>query len=325
MNIRRLDLNLLIVLEALWSEGSVTRAAERLHVAQPTVSNALKRLRVYFGDPLLVRSGGGMRPTPRAKELIGPFRTALSHIERTVEGESAFVPTSSERVFRLATTDYVSLVLLPQLLDLLRQSAPSIRIAVTELNVAAPLEDLKSGDIDLVLGSLEPGRQDIHHSELFTDEYICLVRQSHPVIKRRVSLQQFANASHIAIRRQHGGTGGLLDDILGQQGLQRRIAIYLPHFASAPFVLLSSDLVLTTGARIGKLLQQNFPLQLLRHPVRLRPFVVYQMWHQRSDKEPGHQWLRQTVSAIAANPRAQRQHMSAPAGRTKRSLIRSHR
>lgn len=301
MDINRVDLNLLIVLDALLSEESVTRAAERLHLAQPTVSNALSRLRALFEDPLLVRSGRAMHPTYKGRRLKTPLRDALATLTRVLAEDVEFDPLNSSRAFRIAATDYVTVVLLPRLLGHLKVHSPNIRIVVTEFDPMDPVQGLHAGDVDLVLGSINTSSPRIHRADLFRDQYVCIARRNHPVVRGRLSLRQFVSSSHLAVRQQHGGAGGAIDDVLDQMELRRNVVISLPHFVSAPYALMGSDMIMTVGSRIARQLSHVFPLQMLKHPLPLKPFVVSQVWHERAQADPAHSWLRKVLAHLIAD------------------------
>ena len=295
----RLDLNLLVVLDALLSEGSVTRAAQRLNLAQPTVSNALSRLREFFQDPLLERSGREMRPTNRGKQLMAPVREALTIIDRAVVKDEAFSPTTAVRTIRVAATDYVSAVILPPLLVYLRRVAPAIRVVISDVEAGNPLKPLEAAEIDLLIGAVGKTSPYIHRQDLFTDSWECVTRKGHPVLRGRITARQFREATHVEVRPQHGGTGGTIDELLAQSGAQRDVALSLPHLFAAPYVLLRSDLVLTVASRIAARLCKEFQLQALTHPLALKPFVVSQLWHQRTHSESCFSWFRKALAHVA--------------------------
>ena len=300
VNIRRLDLNLLVVLDALLSEGSVTRAAGRVHLSQPAVSNALARLRIYFQDELFVRRGAKLEPTRKARALMQPIRDLLHQVDHVVLAHPVkFDPKRSVKTFRVAATDYVNFVLLPALLARLEIDAPSISIDVCELDRARPMDALLRDEIDLVLGSVSATNTYIHRADLFSDDYVCIARKGHPTIKKRLTLGQFVACSHVVIRQQNGGTGGILDEVLQQQGQHRLISISLPQFFAAPYIVMKTDALMTVTARIGLELEKAYPLRVLKHPVGLRPFTIAQLWHQRTHTDPTYQWFRKTIFDVA--------------------------
>lgn len=296
----RLDLNLLVVLDALLSEGSVTGASRRLNLAQPTVSNALARLREQLQDPLLERAGKRMVPTQRARQLMVPLKDALAKIDLAVKGESEFDPRTAVRIIRMAATDYVSAVLLPALMLHLAKHAPTLRLVVTDFNPSDPLDDLESGQVDVLLGAFSQTSPSIHRVDLFTDDWVCVTRKGHPTIRKRVSLKQFRECVQVSVRPQHGSAGYTIDEMLGQMAAQRNVTLSLPHLFSGIRVLLASDFVLTLAARVAAMVRSGLPLQVLEHPLRLKPFVVSLLWHDRTHLDPAHAWLRKTMAELAA-------------------------
>jgi DNA-binding transcriptional LysR family regulator len=299
----RPDLNLLLVLDALLSEGSVTGAARRLNLAQPTVSNALARLREQLKDPLLRRAGKRMVPTQRALQLMVPLKDALSKIDLAVKGESAFDPRTVVRIIRIAATDYVSAVLLPVLMAHLAKHAPTLRLVVMDFNPSDPFDDLESGQVDMLLGAFSKASSSIHRLDLFTDDWVCATRKGHPTIHKRMSLKQFRDCVQVSVRPQHGSTGHTIDELLEQTGSQRNVTLSLPHLFSGIRVLLASDFVLTLAARVGAMVRREIPIQILDHPLRLKPFVVSLIWHDRTHLDPAHAWLRKTMAELAATER----------------------
>lgn len=294
------DLNLLAILDTLLSEGSVTRAARRLNLTQPAVSNALGRLRALFDDPLLERSGKEMQPTRRARQLMTPLREALSKIESTLLSHDAFDPRTAKHTVRIATTDYVSAVVLPELLVYLRENSPGTQVVVSEINTRDPLAMLDSADVDLLWGSLGKTSPYVHRQDLFADKWVCVVRNKHPIVHGRMSAKQFRELPHLEVRPQHGSTGGTIDEILVQIGARRDVALSMPHLLAAPYVLLRSNLILTVASRIAAKLCADFPLQALRHPLKLKPFVVSQLWHQRTHTDAAQAWFRKVVAEVTA-------------------------
>lgn len=299
----RLDLNLLLVLEALLSEGSVTRAARRLNLAQPTVSNALAKLREHFKDPLLERSGRSMKLTGTGRALLDPLRDALARVDRVVQGESAFDPRTANRLIRIATSDYVSAVVMPGVMAYLALHAPQFRLAIVGFGNPDPIQDLRMGSTDLLIGAFRKTSAEIHHLDLFTDGWACVVRKEHRTLRGRMTLKHFGECTHITVQPQHGSVGGSIDDILTQMSSRRSVALSLPHLYSAIQVVLASDVVLTLAARTATALGRVFPLQVMPHPLHLKPFVVSQLWHERSHADPAHAWFRKvladTTSSIA--------------------------
>ncbi|MCR7726040.1 LysR family transcriptional regulator, partial [Pseudomonas aeruginosa] len=241
MNIQTFDLNLLRVLDALLRERNVSRAAERLALSQPAVSNALNRLRELLDDPLLVRAGRAMQPTPRALALEAPIRAALRQIEQSLGDGEGFDPGRSRQRFTVAVTDYVELICMPALMRRLSEHAPGISIAIQHLTPTLPAEALDKGELDLVLGRFEnvPARFQRRH---WASETLQLVaRRQHPLLAQAPDLATFLELQHLWV---HGGqTKGMVDQWLGSQGLKRQVAYTTPNYLQAAHIAAYSDLV----------------------------------------------------------------------------------
>ncbi|HYC46953.1 MAG TPA: LysR family transcriptional regulator [Burkholderiales bacterium] len=297
---RRLDLNLLTVLEVILSEGSVTQAARRLNLAQPTVSNALARLREHFRDQLLERSGRTMTLTPKARELVHPLREALAKLQAVLEGEPRFEPQTATGVIRVVASDYIDAVLLPKLTAHLATHAPKLRLVVSDFTSADPMLDLKSGHVDLVIGAFNKTSPDIHRYDLFTDDWVCVARKGHPGIKGRITVKQFRECAQIAVRPQNGSVSGSIDDILMQTASRRNLRLSVPHLFSALKVVLEADVLLTLAARTAAMLGPELPVQVMKHPLQLKPFVISQLWHERTHQHPAHAWFRKVLAESCA-------------------------
>lgn len=291
------DLNLLVALDALLEEQNVTRAARRLGLSQSAASHALARLRALVGDPLLVRSGATLVPTPRAVALAPSIRAILGSIRTTLAGD-AFDPMTSARAFAVATSDYFELVLVPGLVRDLARAAPGIDLLVRPVPEDV-LGLLGAGRLDLVLGvSLAPGVQSIRRRRLFDDTFSCVVRSGHPVLRRGLDLERFAAMGHVLIAPR-GSRGGVVDDALARRKKVRRVAAMVPSFLAAPAIIAESDLVLTMPARLAARLAPAFDLKILEPPLVLPRFTVSAYWHERVQHDPAHAWLRARVVEIA--------------------------
>lgn len=303
MNLQAIDLNLLVVFEALMEERSVTRAAHRVGLSQPALSNALARLRRTFDDPLLRRTPEGMVPTPLAESLIAPVRAALAGLRSALEETPAFDPAHSERTFHLLANDYVESLLLAPLLARLGSEAPRIglRLARPRSLFDAPPATALADAFDLALGffpdslSLDPS---LRSQVLWEDRHVCIARNGHPQIRRRLSLEQYAAARHVAVFYKAQGPG-LIDTLLAQQNLARRQAIFVPHFSSVPPIVAASDLIATVPERLARL-YKHLRLQVLASPLPIPPFRLRMLWHGRREADRALAYLRALISEVAA-------------------------
>jgi DNA-binding transcriptional LysR family regulator len=293
-----IDLNLLVALDALLAERSVTRAAARVALTQPAMSRTLSRLRELLGDPLLVRTPRGMQLTARGELMIEPVRHALEAIDRAIVQPVAFEPARAKRRFIVATSDYVQSVLLPGALRRLTREAPHVEIQVRP--VFGELARLLESDrADLVIGVVFDGAAGFYRQALFRDRLVCVVRKDHPRVGSSMDLDLYLDLPHLLIAPR-GRRGGIVDDELERRGLSRRVAVRLPYYLAAPHVVAQSDLCLTLAERVARAACETLPLRQLEVPLQLPEMVVTQFWHARANDDPAHVWLRSTMFDAAS-------------------------
>lgn len=292
-NLRRLDLNLLVTLDVLLSEHNVTRTAQRLNFSQPSVSVHLAKLRDILGDPLLLPGPRGMRPTARADALREPLRQALEALERAVSPARAFDPAQARHTWRVAASDYgESTILLPALAGL-RSAAPGTRLAVLELSPSRIARQAEQGEIDLAFHTSEGAPSGLHRRALFTERYVLAGRAGHPRLKRRPTLAQFCKLDHVIVSPDGGGFHGVTDDALSKTGLERRVALSVPHFLFVRSVLANTDLVAMLPSR---LVRDTPGLQVVEPPVEVPGYEMAMLWHERSHRDPAQKWLRAHIA-----------------------------
>jgi len=322
------DLNLLLALDALLAERSVTRASARIGITQSAASHALARLRKLTGDELLVRGKGGMVPTLRAEAMGGPLRRALEEIRGTLSPPAAFDPKTARLRAFIGTSDYAELVLLPGVMARLGREAPGVELRVVALR-DEPGSDLASGKLDVVLMpplASEEGPS-IRRRQILEEHFVCVARREHPLAKRALTLSRFAGASH-ALISPWGMEGGPVDDALARLGLQRRVTVALPHAMVAPHVIASSDLLLTMPERVARVLAPRLDLVVLEPPLELllTGFTISMLWHERTHSDPARRWLRnvivteaiersRTPPRVATRPRARTRSKAKAPGR----------
>ncbi|TKC86245.1 LysR family transcriptional regulator [Trinickia terrae] len=292
-NLRRLDLNLLVTLDVLLSEHNVTRAAERLNFSQPSVSVHLAKLRDIFGDPLLLPGPRGMRPTARAEALREPLRQALEALELAVSPADAFDPAEAENTWRVAATDYGESTIVLPALHRLRTAAPRSRLAVLELVPPRIAKQAERGEIDLAFHITSDAPPGLRSRPLFKERYVLVGRAGHPRLKRRPTLAQFCALEHVIVSPDGGGFLGVTDQALAAAGLARRVALSVPHFLFVMSVLASSDLVAMLPSR---LVRDVGALQVVEPPVEVPGYEMAMLWHERSHRDPAHQWLRECIA-----------------------------
>lgn len=291
--LREADLDLLVVLDALLDEQHVGHAAQRMGLTPSAVSRALGRLRLLFDDELLVRTGHGMLPTARAKALRGPVRRWLLDADRLLQPNASFDPETAQRSFRVATADYGALVIVEPLFHEVVRSYDGIDVDVSPFDAAAD-HALEAGEVDLVIGPRRPSAVGVIWTELFADDFVCVVWRDHPV--KRLTMARYLELPHVLVAPT-GRPGGLVDDILAAQGLRRRVALRTPAFLSVPGALVGGPCITTLPRRIAELFASQHPLRILEAPLVLPAFTMCCGWHEVHRHDPAHQWLRQRLLA----------------------------
>ncbi|OZI27266.1 LysR family transcriptional regulator [Bordetella genomosp. 7] len=295
--LRRLDLNLLVTLEALLTELNVTRAASRLHLSQPTVSLQLARLRDVLGDPLLLPGPRGMRPTARAEQLREPLRVALQALREAIAPPGAFEPANAELTWRVSASDYAGATVLQPALAGLRARAPRSRIAICPLSPQRLARQLEQGELDLAFHIAAESPPALRRRPLFHEHYVLAGRAGHPGLKRRPTLAQFCRLDHAVVSQDEGGFYGVTDMVLAQQGMQRNVVLSVPHFLVLRSVLATTDLVAMVPAR---LIRGATELRAVRAPLDIPGFDMVMLWHERLHRDPAHQWLREQIARSTA-------------------------
>lgn len=292
------NLNLLVSLDALVRERSVTRAAERLGVTQSAMSHTLRQLRTLFDDPLLVRGQGGMVPTPRAEAVIQPLRRGLGELRAALAEPAVFEPRQSTRTFRLAASDGVAVALLPGVLAILRDEAPGVDLDVVPFDRKTIGAQLDAAAVDLALGVGVPPLAGLRTRKLFDEHFVCLVAEGHPCVKQALDLETWTRLPHALV-----GTGtdgpGVVDRALAERGLTRRVALRIRSFLAAPLIVSQSGLVLTLAAGMARPFVDGLPLQQFPPPVELPRFMLRAVWHERYGGEAAMVWFREVVLRAA--------------------------
>ena len=296
--LRRLDLNLLLVLHTVLETRNVTTAARRLNMSQPAVSRALGRLRTVFDDPLFSKGAGGVVATPRAEALYESIAGLLADIEAAV-GTPAFDATAATRVFRIATTDYGALAVVPSLVADSAIAAPWVGIEVVPFGPDA-FRSLSAGEVDLVLYTDDPIPAGLLSRRLFDETYASLVRETHPLLAAGaadIALEAFLAFPHILVTVL-GGRTGVVDDGLAALGRTRHVAVTVPYFATAALIAAQSDLILTLPRKAVEPLAKANDLVPFETPVATGGYGYRMIWHPRRDRDPGHKWLLTQVERV---------------------------
>jgi DNA-binding transcriptional LysR family regulator len=300
IDVRSVDLNLLVALDALLAERNVTRAAARLRLSQSAMSATLGRLRTLFGDPLLLRTAGGMLPTSKGQELVAPVRQVLAEIGRIVQRPERFDPAAADRTFTIAASDYVEYAILPRLVDFLEARAPRARLAVRPMDFGSVGRQLEGGDVDLgILGAVF-APPTLRSRPLFVERFVCIVRKGHPHVGERITLDDYCALDHVLVSPSGGAFTAPADDALAALGRTRHVRLSVPHFLLVPEILTRSDMIGVLPERLARGYGERF--RVFDLPFELAPFSVVAVWHERTHRDPALAWLRQSVADLMSDP-----------------------
>ena len=290
-----LNLNALVALDALLSERNVTRAARRVGITQPAMSQSLARLRELFGDPLLVRKGRSMVLTPRAEAMLAPLSDALLSVERALQLGMGFDAATSTRIFKIALTDLSVTMVLPSVLRFIGEQAPGIRLQAEPLSSGRLHDKLSSGEVDLVIAVYLSSAEGLRTETLLVDDYVCLVRRGHPLSRRkRVRIEDYQEHGHLAYTPV-GFVPPPMSEAVPGVASASGIRVSVPYLLALPEVVRRTDLVATVPRQLLRAPIDFDGLATLEAPGELPPVVHSQWWHPRFDSDPAHQWLRERV------------------------------
>lgn len=290
MQYSRFDLNLFVVFDAIYRERHLSRAADRLCLSQPAVSNALARLRSRFDDPLFVRVGRGMRPTPRAESLAPRVRQALQLLELGLAEDLQFAPGEAERSFRISMNDLVEAMLLPSLMARLQREAPGVRLESYYVPRAELPRAMAAGQVDVALDAPLITDESLAHRPLLREPYVCLMRPGHPAADRPLDLERYLQLGQVHVSSRPQGAGQV-DVALNKLGRRRQILLRISHYLLVPRVLRSSDLAASLPARLAV----EGELEALPLPFDMEPLETHLYWPHSLDDDPANRWLREQV------------------------------
>jgi DNA-binding transcriptional LysR family regulator len=301
VNLSRVNLNLLVHLDALLAERSVTRAAARVGLGQSAMSHNLARLRDLFSDELLTRGPEGLRPTPRALALVEPVRIALAQIQVLVSRDEAFDPRTAERTFSVGLPDSMEILIVPSLLAYLREVAPGIHLRLHNIDSSKLLDDLDADRLDLAVGYGVFAQGQAHHKRrlLFTQTYLCMFNAERTGITASISLDDYLRLPHV-LTSLRPGERGVVDDALEKLGLRRTVVLTTPRFLAVPSLVARAPVVVTMHARLARFFAAELGLSLSLPPVELPDMAVSLLWHASYDHDPAHAWLRQMMVRLVA-------------------------
>jgi len=302
------DARMLVLFDEIYRTQSMTRAAERLDLSQPTASIWLAKLRREWHDPLFVRTSSGMQPTPRADALIGPAREALALLRGLSGEEPVFDPAAAHRSFRIAMTDASHITLLPTILAHVRTVGPDIRLDVAPISSATG-HLLEAGEVDLAVGYIPGLEAGFHEQRLYRQDFVCLVNARHPRIGSVFTARAYKDEAHIGILSSTSYP--MLQSSLKSQGIERRVQLELPGFLGLAAIVSSTDLIATVPRTIGEILAQMGQIKVFPCPVKVPTFMVKQYWHARYHHDLGVRWLRGVFSRLLARRETPRQRAHA--------------
>lgn len=302
VNLRSIDLNLLVVLRALVEERSVSRAGRRIGLSQSATSHALARLRHLLKDELLVRAPAGMEPTPRALRLAAQVRLILEDIEATFAPDQ-FDPASEARRFDVVVETYETIVILAGLVDRVRREAPNIDLSIRSASSAAIVEEIDKGTTDIAIGTFEGIGDRFMSCSLLTDRYVCAMRKGHPLLGSALTLEAFLQTPHLVVSMS-GGSEDPVDAALAALGHSRRVALRLPNGLAAAVALSRSDMIAVVSAGAAQMFAQAAALATVEPPLALPPTTFRLIWHRRLNDSAGHAWLRRTLAAVGGSASA---------------------
>jgi DNA-binding transcriptional LysR family regulator len=298
MNTTSIDLNLLIVFDAMLQDRSVTVAANRIGISQPAMSNAIARLRRTFNDRLFVRTARGMEPTPYAEQLAVPVRGACELVAKALTLDAGFDASTSTRSFTFYMTDIGEVVYLPPLLGRLATSAPGITIKVVRIPERNLQEAMASGDVDLAVGLFPALKAGFFQQRLYKDTFVCVARASHPIFRKAITRKQYLEASHAIVESAGTGHQAAIERIIAAQHLKLKASLRVPHFLSLPLIVAKTDHLITIPRRMAMAFQGFDGIRVFDPPLKFPSIDIKQHWHERFHHDPASRWMRTLIAEI---------------------------
>ncbi len=298
VSLASLDLNLIVIFDAILKERNVTVAARRVGLSQPAMSSALARLRKAFGDPLFVRTGRGMLPTPYAQLLAPPIQRACELVAGSFDIGKDFDPLAAARTFRFYMTDIGEGIFLPKLLRALEERAPRVKVKVLRIPELGEQEAMAAGDVDLAVGLFPDLKAGFFQQRLYQDTFVCLLRADHPRAGDALGVRQFAELRHAVISSAGTGHEAAIARAFAEQRHRPRVTLSIPHFMAVPIIVARTDYIVTVPRQLA-LAFADFPgIKVIEPPIRIPPFEIKQHWHERYHHDPANRWLRGLVAEL---------------------------
>lgn len=296
---RDIDLNLLVVFLEVFQERQISSAARRLQLTQSAVSNALARLRRTLGDELFVRTAQGMQPTPLAELLAEPIAAALAGVTQALNRQERFDPAASERQFTIAMTDVGEVYFMPLLIEHCSTLAPGVKIASVRAGAIDLKVEMEAGRVDLAVGAFDDVSGALYQRRLFRQSYVSMFRAGHALDKGEMTLKRFLAAQHLFVASQDSPYGRI-NQLLEKAGVRASSKFQVPHFTAVPYIVSSTDLVVTVPQKLAERAAAPFRLRYLRPPLRLPSLQTNIFWHRRFNQDEGNQWLRGLIGTLFA-------------------------
>ena len=293
---RHQEISLLVIFDAIMTEGSITRAADQLELTQPAVSNALSRMRQAWNDELFIKDGRNIQPTIYAQNLWKRVRNPLIELEEAVDIEG-FDPATAKRTFRIAAADTIIDTAWGPLRKIIEEQAPNINLHAVPYTISNGIELLDNAEVDLVVGALLDSNETICSEYLYSPCYTCVMRPNHRLTQSELTLEEFANSDHLLVSLS-GEASGFTDEVLAQYGLSRRVAMTVNHFSAVPKLISQSDLIAIVPSSTLEESIFSGELAVVQPPIQITSKQVNNYWHKRQDTDKGLTWLRTHMSRI---------------------------
>lgn len=295
MELRDLDLNLLVVFHEVFRERQISAAARRLKVTQSAVSNALARLRRSVGDELFVRTTEGMQPTPYAEKMSEQVAAALAQLELALQPVQDFDPATSRRRFTIAMTDVGEMYFMPRLIEACARLAPSVDIASRRAGLVDLRTEMESGRVDLAIGAFDDAPAVLYQRRLFRQAYVSMFRRGHALAEGNLTMDRFAAARHLVVSSMESPYDAINQALL-DAGIDLGASFSVPHFAAVPYIVSGTELVATVPQKLAERAAGPFQLEVAESPLALPPLQTNMFWHRRYNHDEGNRWLRNLIT-----------------------------
>ncbi len=298
MHLSQVDLNLFVVLEAIYREGNLTRAGRQLKLTQPAMSHALKRLRELLKDPLFIREGANMVPTPFSRNMINDVRQALQILEVNLYENRNFDPAHTRRNFQLGFWELMEAMILPRLATVLAEAAPEISVTTQRVKRREIEMELASGSLDMALDVPINMSENIRHKPLFSDRVVVVARAGHPAIGRELDIETYLSQNHVLVSSRRFGPS-LVDTELNRKGKKRQIDLRCQNYFAACRVVSETDMLLTMPEHYAEMLNSRFGYRMYPFPLKsLQTLDIHMYWHESADNDPANRWLREQITKV---------------------------